>query len=279
MSPSSRMEETSLLWLLFLTSLLSCTTNQARLTVTPSSSQLFVGDPVSLSCDDDDSAGWTVRRNATQRKMTWCDEWGKAAGSSCNVSYLAPWDSGAYWCESREGASGHVINLTITGGAVVLQSPVLPVMEGDDVTLRCKKKATPTDLPAAFYKDGSLIGTDPAGHMTIRHVSRSNEGLYKCDISGHGASPPSWITVTVSSTCSPSELLSTTTGKPTATTGAPPSGSASFQLKLRLLCQLVMFCPYFISTALLVSLYRCRAKGNELPVSMVITPPTQAALL
>ncbi|KAF1381045.1 hypothetical protein PFLUV_G00170340 [Perca fluviatilis] len=35
------MEETSLLWLLFLTSLLSSRTNQASLTVSPSSSQMF----------------------------------------------------------------------------------------------------------------------------------------------------------------------------------------------------------------------------------------------
>ncbi|KAL7374974.1 hypothetical protein ABVT39_009990 [Epinephelus coioides] len=32
--------------------------------------------------------------------------------------------------------------------------------------------------------------------MTIRHVTRSDEGLYKCDITGHGESPPSWLTVT-----------------------------------------------------------------------------------
>ncbi|XP_013121176.2 uncharacterized protein LOC106096834 [Oreochromis niloticus] len=39
--------------------------------------------------------------------------------------------------------------------------------------------------------------------MTIQHVSRSDEGLYKCDISGHGESPSSWITVTGSSTSPP----------------------------------------------------------------------------
>ncbi|CAI5671463.1 unnamed protein product [Oreochromis niloticus] len=69
-------------------------------------------------------------------------------------------------------------------------------MEGDDVTLLCKTKTTPSNLPAAFYKDGSLIRKQPTGHMTIQHVSRSDEGLYKCDISGHGESPSSWITVT-----------------------------------------------------------------------------------
>uniref|UniRef100_A0A3P8QRU1 Ig-like domain-containing protein n=1 Tax=Astatotilapia calliptera TaxID=8154 RepID=A0A3P8QRU1_ASTCA len=89
-----------------------------------------------------------------------------------------------------------MVNLTVTGGSVILQSPVLPVMEGDDVTLLCKTKTTPSNLPAAFYKDGSLIRKQPTGHMTIQHVSRSDEGLYKCDISGHGESPSSWITVT-----------------------------------------------------------------------------------
>ncbi|CAI5660128.1 unnamed protein product [Oreochromis niloticus] len=192
------MKETSVLCLLFLISLLSCTTNQARLTVSPSSSQFFEGDFVSLSCEEDDSsAGWTLRRNTSTRQRTQCGaEWGKAAGSSCNMSYILTQDSGVYWCESREGPISNMVNLTVTGGSVILQSPVLPVMEGDDVTLLCKTKTTPSNLPAAFYKDGSLIRKQPTGHMTIQHVSRSDEGLYKCDISGHGESPSSWITVT-----------------------------------------------------------------------------------
>uniref|UniRef100_A0A669B779 Ig-like domain-containing protein n=1 Tax=Oreochromis niloticus TaxID=8128 RepID=A0A669B779_ORENI len=99
-----------------------------------------------------------------------------------------------------------MVNLTVTGGSVILQSPVLPVMEGDDVTLLCKTKTTPSNLPAAFYKDGSLIRKQPTGHMTIQHVSRSDEGLYKCDISGHGESPSSWITVTDKHTTSPAVL-------------------------------------------------------------------------
>uniref|UniRef100_A0AAX7U9V0 Ig-like domain-containing protein n=1 Tax=Astatotilapia calliptera TaxID=8154 RepID=A0AAX7U9V0_ASTCA len=182
---------------LVLISLLSCTTNQARLTVSPSSSQFFEYDFVSLSCEEDDSsAGWTLRRNTSKRHRTQCgDGWGEGAGSSCNITVF-PLDSGVYWCESREGPISNMVNLTVTGGSVILQSPVLPVMEGDDVTLLCKTKTTPSNLPAAFYKDGSLIRKQPTGHMTIQHVSRSDEGLYKCDISGHGESPSSWITVT-----------------------------------------------------------------------------------
>ncbi|XP_039678233.1 low affinity immunoglobulin gamma Fc region receptor II-like isoform X2 [Perca fluviatilis] len=254
------MEDTSLLWLLFLTSLLSCPTNQASLTVSPSSSQLFKDESVSLSCEEDDSsAGWTLRRNTTIKPRTQCgDGWGRPAGSSCNISYMDPVDSGVYWCESREGATSNIINITVTGGPVILQSPVLPVMEGEDLTLTCKTE-TSSNLPASFYKDGSFIRNEPAGHMTIHNVSRSAEGLYKCHISSVGESPPSWVSVTE---------------KPT--TSAPPLGSDHLPLVIRLVCHLVVFCPFCISTIIMVSLYRHRAAGNDLPVSVLMTPPTQA---
>ncbi|XP_026017008.1 Fc receptor-like protein 4, partial [Astatotilapia calliptera] len=193
------MKPASLQQLLCLNLLLCCTTNQARLTVSPSSSQFFKGDFVSLSCEEDDSsAGWTLRRNPKTQTKTQCgDGWGKPAGSSsgssCNISYIDTLDSGVYWCESREGPISNMVNLTVTGGSVILQSPVLPVMEGDDVTLLCKTKTTPSNLTAIFFKDGVFTGKDSTGHMTIQHVSRSDEGLYKCDISGHGESPSSWI--------------------------------------------------------------------------------------
>ncbi|CAI5660629.1 unnamed protein product [Oreochromis niloticus] len=157
---------------------LSCAATQARLTVSPSSSQLFEGDFVSLSCEEDDSsAGWTLRRNTSTENRTQCgDWWGKNYSSSCNITDLFTWDSGVYWCEYREGPISNMVNLTVTGGSVILQSPVLPVMEGDDVTLLCKTKTTPSNLTAAFFKDGVFIGKEPTGHMTIQHVSRDKSG-------------------------------------------------------------------------------------------------------
>ncbi|KAM4714387.1 LOW QUALITY PROTEIN: sialoadhesin-like [Anableps anableps] len=214
------MRGTSLPRSLFLTFLLCCTGVKvlpAGLTVSPSRSQFFKGESVSLSCEEDDSsAGWTLRRNTTRGTRTCKDGWGKAAGSTCNMTHLLPHDTGVYWCESREGASSSSVQITVTGGSVILQSPVLPVMEGDDVTLSCRTKTPPSSLPAAFYKDGSLIRTEPAGHMTLHQVTSSDEGLYQCSISGHGESPSSRISVSErSSTSSPS------------TAPPPPSTSSS----------------------------------------------------
>uniref|UniRef100_A0A3P9JZ61 Ig-like domain-containing protein n=1 Tax=Oryzias latipes TaxID=8090 RepID=A0A3P9JZ61_ORYLA len=145
-------------------------------------SQFFRGESVTLKCEDHSSAGWTLRRNTTEETRTLCgSEWGSGDGLSCRMSYMYEEDSGVYWCESRGGGASSIsVNIS---GSVILQSPVLPVMEGHDLTLSCQSQTPPSKPSAAFYKDGSLIRTEPTGHMTLQHVSRSDEGLYKCHIS------------------------------------------------------------------------------------------------
>ncbi|KAK9525164.1 hypothetical protein VZT92_017489 [Zoarces viviparus] len=264
------MQESSLHRLLVLTSLLSCSTHQARLTVSLSSSQVFYGGSVSLSCED--SSAWTVRRNTTRGNRTQCgDGWGQTAGSSCNISFMVPWYTGVYWCESREGGTSNSINISVSDGPVILQSPVLPVMEGHEVTLSCRTK-TSSDRSAGFSKDGSFIRTEPEGLMTIQSVSRSDEGLYRCTMSD-GESPPSWLSVTDKLTSEAPPPVSAWTPP---STSAPPPAPDPAHLVIRLVCHLVVFCPYCISTFIMVSLYRRRPTGSDLPVSMVMTPPTQA---
>ncbi|XP_026225427.2 low affinity immunoglobulin gamma Fc region receptor II-b-like [Anabas testudineus] len=251
------MEETHLQRLILPMLLLCCASTTDSLTMSPSSSQLFDGDFFSLSCEEDDSsAEWTLRRNTTRENMTHCgDGWGEPTGSSCNFSFIVSWDSGVYWCESREGSTSIIINITVSGGSVILQSPVLPVMEGHDVTLHCQTKNS-SKLPVDFYKDGSLIRTEPTGHMTIHHVTKSDEGLYKCHISSHGESPPSWISVTGKPSTTPT---------PAATSG-PVGSSPSPSSLLAALWSISSICGLVVFIALVLLVIRCihrKPKGPE----------------
>ena len=96
---------------------------------------------------------------------------------------------------SRSVFQKYIVNAICSDGSVILESPVLPVTEWDDVTLSCRKKNTFSNLPADFYKDGLHVGSSSTGEMSIHSVSKSDKGLYKCNISGVGESPESWLAV------------------------------------------------------------------------------------
>ncbi|XP_030018129.1 low affinity immunoglobulin gamma Fc region receptor II-a-like isoform X2 [Sphaeramia orbicularis] len=169
--------------------LLCCRSNHASLKVSPNWSQFFNWESVSLSCEDE-GPGWTLRRNTSTDTRAQCDLWGEETGPSCTMAYITPLDSGVYWCESSEGQTRTSISLSVTGGPLVLHSPVLPVMEGQEVSLHCRTHP-PSNRSADFYKDGVFVGAGPAGHMTIPQVSLAHQGVYRCDITGVGQSPPS----------------------------------------------------------------------------------------
>ncbi|KAF3698152.1 Sialoadhesin [Channa argus] len=118
-----------------------------------------------------------------------------STGSSCTISNVYPEDSGEWWCDAGGGRRSNSVNITVTAGSVILESPAVPVMEGQTVSLRCRNKTTFSQLPAIFYKDGLFIRNSSAGNMTINSVSKSDEGYYKCNISATGESPESWLTV------------------------------------------------------------------------------------
>ncbi|XP_032438845.1 uncharacterized protein LOC116732622 isoform X2 [Xiphophorus hellerii] len=118
------MTETSFHCLTFLTYLQVCPTIQAALTVSPSRSQFFRGESVTLICEDENrSDGWTVRRNTTRGTRNRCgDGWGKLNGSTCSISYLYPSDTGLYWCESMSGSSSSSISIQLS----VSEEPSIP---------------------------------------------------------------------------------------------------------------------------------------------------------
>ncbi|XP_055772863.1 low affinity immunoglobulin gamma Fc region receptor II-b-like, partial [Salvelinus fontinalis] len=213
------------------------------LTVRPDRSQFFEYESLIVSCEvQGNSAGWTLKRYTSTGKLSACGtDWGKHQGSSCIVSLILS-DSGVYWCESGSGQHSNAVNITVHAGAVILESPVLPVTEGDSVTLHCRYQGTSSNLTADFYKDGSLIGTETTGEMTIPAVSKSDEGLYKCSTS-EGESPESLMTLTA----------------PTP----DPTTVLSMSLP-RLLGSLLVVSPYLLVTVvLLVKCNRRRAQGER----------------
>ncbi|XP_023201847.1 high affinity immunoglobulin gamma Fc receptor I-like isoform X6 [Xiphophorus maculatus] len=213
-------------------------------------------ESVTLICEDENrSDGWTVRRNITRGTRKRCEVWGKLNGSTCNMNYLVPYDTGLYWCESMSGSSSSSssIQLSVSGGSVILQSPVLPVMEGDDVTLSCRAKNPTHNLPAAFYKDGSFIGDETTGNKILNSVKKSDEGLYKCNVKGHGESPSSRISV--------KERISSTPPSSSTPPPPPPSSLPTISVVVSIFIFLVL-----LSLILLVLLVRrcfCRKPEAE----------------
>ncbi|CAI5660996.1 unnamed protein product [Oreochromis niloticus] len=129
-------------------------------------------------------------------------------------------DSGEYWYETGGGTRSNIIKICVTTGPVMLESPAIPVLMEETVTLSCRNKTASSNFTAEFYKDGGHIYRSSTGNMTIDRVSESNEGLYKCNISGAGESPESWLNVT------DSQNVNSTTN-PDSQKEASPSSSAA----------------------------------------------------
>ncbi|KAM7376908.1 hypothetical protein PAMA_013606 [Pampus argenteus] len=171
---------------------------EAALRIKPNRLQFFEYDNVLLNCEEESSTEWKVSRKFNKELPKCFTDEVKSGGSSCFIKGIYSSESGEYWCEAGGGRRSNSINIIVTAGSVILESPAHPVMEGEDVTLRCRNKTTSSNLPADFYKYGSHIKTEPTGEMIIHSVSKYDEGLYKCDISGAGESAESWLAVTVS---------------------------------------------------------------------------------
>nr|XP_046237055.1 uncharacterized protein LOC124054744 isoform X2 [Scatophagus argus] len=218
-------------------------------TVAPETSQFFKYDSFSVSCEEDEEdegrreedgpAGWRVMRRTRDGEVHPCP-------LSCSISAAFPaTDSGVYWCQTELGETSGGVNITVSAGSVILDGPVLPVTEGDDVTLSCRRRVRTSAcvLTADFFKDGVLIETSSTGNLTLRTVSRFDEGLYRCKVCGFPDSPESWLTVT-----------------------APPADQDLHVPVLSvatLLRHLVVGTPYLLSTVLLGLIYRDRSRAQR----------------
>ncbi|KAL4007948.1 hypothetical protein ACER0C_001800 [Sarotherodon galilaeus] len=165
------------------------------LRVVPNRSQFFEYEAVTFHCEG--VSHYNVV-HTLRGKIKSCSNTNEktATGSSCSIKNLYTEESGELLCETGGGEKSNIINITVTAGSVILESPAVPVMEGEAVTLSCRNKTTSSSFTAEFYKDGIPIRNSSTGNMTIGRVSKSDEGLYKCSISSAGESPVSWLKVT-----------------------------------------------------------------------------------
>uniref|UniRef100_A0A8C9ZJ14 Fc receptor-like protein 5 n=1 Tax=Sander lucioperca TaxID=283035 RepID=A0A8C9ZJ14_SANLU len=247
----------------------------ASLTASPKSSQLFEYKKLSLNCGDHRRLhGWKIFRATSSNaksfgKMSSCgDDWGVPTSTGCELHAAKQDDSAIYWCESPGRQRSNSLDISFHDKPVILESPVVPVMAGQEVPLRCSTKQS-SNLSALFYKDGLEIETKLAGQMTIRRdlpghvtilrVSTSHEGLYKCHISGVGESSASWLFVRAAQ----------------SNTTKPPSPVYPSQLMWTVIRHLVVAFPYCIATILMLCTCAHRPKGRNQLVSMEMCPPSE----
>ncbi|XP_032381470.1 Fc receptor-like protein 5 [Etheostoma spectabile] len=225
----------------------------ASLIVTPDRSQFFRYEEISLKCAAD-SSDWTVKRKTSSMTPEACTKlsWGIPGESSCTVKDAYMIDTGEYWCESPQGERSNTVSLHVTAGVVILESPALPVMEGDRVTLRCSYKEedeqeATSDFPAAFFRDGEFIGYEPAGAMVLPPVSKRDEGSYRCQHPTKGDSPQSRLAVRA---------------RPADASPPPPLPPLMKPLPRRLLCFVLLFIFYTAIFIMCVYKYRKWARAR-----------------
>uniref|UniRef100_A0A669C923 Immunoglobulin domain-containing protein n=1 Tax=Oreochromis niloticus TaxID=8128 RepID=A0A669C923_ORENI len=180
----------------------------ATLSIHPDRSAFFYCETVTLSCAVPGSfSSWTVKRNTSTKSSVSCETWGQLNRSSCTIKGVYPSDSGVYWCESDRGECSNTINIRVRTG-LILQGPAVPLTEGDSVTLNCSykekyAKESTSNFSAEFYRNGTFIGKRSEGRMSFIHVSKENEGFYKCEHPTKEQSPEIWLEVRAPSTTAP----------------------------------------------------------------------------
>nr|XP_029137043.1 low affinity immunoglobulin gamma Fc region receptor II-a-like isoform X8 [Labrus bergylta] len=160
----------------------------------PNRLQFFEYESLIFHCEGShDSTGLKIVHRS-KGELLKCNTTVTSKRSSCTIPNIFPWDSGQYWCESGDGKRSNIIHINVTDGPVILESPI-SVVEGETVTLRCRRKTTSSNLSADFYKDGRLIRRSSTGNLSISSVSKRDEGFYKCSISGGRESAESLMAV------------------------------------------------------------------------------------
>ncbi|XP_032439956.1 uncharacterized protein LOC116733271 isoform X1 [Xiphophorus hellerii] len=158
--------------------------------------QFFEYESITVQCElMEDANVWRVMREFHKSRPTNSSDPCSSPAPSCTIKPALEKHSGEYWCENDLGETSRTLSVSITAGLVILEVPVQPVAEGSEVTLGCIHQKTELHHIRDFYKDGLHLMTCYSSNMTIRNVSKADEGNYSCSISGAGESPDSRLAV------------------------------------------------------------------------------------
>ncbi|XP_030647004.1 low affinity immunoglobulin gamma Fc region receptor II [Chanos chanos] len=179
----------------------------ASLTVMPNSKQHFRFELFSLQCSvaNGNSTDWTLWKLRGAEVESGCSRLGGRMDTSrpgeCSFPRIYILTGGLYWCQSSTGAHrSNAIHITVHNGNMILESPALPVKEGDSVTLRCQSWFNAANQ-TIFYKNNVRFSTINGTEITIDKVTQSDEGFYKClGPNNLTESLESWLSVRVNST-------------------------------------------------------------------------------
>ncbi|XP_053286665.1 uncharacterized protein LOC128448129 [Pleuronectes platessa] len=193
--------------------------SSVSLTMSPDSVQHNLCDMINLTCKGNSDKWRLWIFSEEDVRLVECDSHRNITRSRWSMDRLLP---GVYWCGSGSELS-NAVNITracrfslnlftlcmfptshnVIPGPVILKSPAHPVTEGQSITLGCSLYRTNPNSNFSFYKNDTLLQSDVRGKLEISAVSKSDEGLYKCEHSGV-FSAESWMSAKFNHAAPPS---------------------------------------------------------------------------
>ncbi|XP_039595737.1 sialoadhesin-like [Polypterus senegalus] len=142
----------------------------------PTWTVLFAGEKLTLNCRVNGDPQikkfrWFMATANHLRRNLSCENI-----PGCSITFSDKNQSGLYWCETESGEKrSKAVSFTVTDNMVALQTPPLPLTEGDDVTLECRTRYPTSHMTKVYHEDQEM---QPSVWYT--RVKKEHEGRYKC---------------------------------------------------------------------------------------------------
>uniref|UniRef100_F6VH40 Ig-like domain-containing protein n=1 Tax=Ornithorhynchus anatinus TaxID=9258 RepID=F6VH40_ORNAN len=152
---------------------------KSRLTLHPKWVNVFIGDKVTLKCDDPNSLGNITTtqwfRNGTALEIQ---------TPSYSIRAAAFDDSGEYRCQMGDSHKSDVMRLHVSQDWLLLQTSGWVFLVGEPVDLRCRSWKDRPLTRVTFFKDQEIMKFVTKNSIfSIPHVTRNDRGSYHC--TGH----------------------------------------------------------------------------------------------